>query len=86
MSDISESMQFFILFSNMASERRKKIVECAQIVGNTRIRTEKSKYEATFADYEQQMILRQNTYDIRNQHRELDSITWVESKGIFHQS
>ncbi len=67
MSDISESMQFFILFSNMASERRKKIVECAQIVGNTRIRTEKSKYEAVFADYEEQEIVsRQNAYDIRN--------------------
>ncbi len=87
MSDISGSMQFFILFSNMALERRRKNVESVLIVENTRIRTEKSKDEAIFVDYEhEEIVLRQNAYDIRNQHRKQHPITWIESKGIFYYS
>jgi len=71
----------------MALERRKNNVECVLIVENTRIRTEKSKDEAIFVDYEQEeIVLRQNAYDIRNQHRKQHPITWIESKSMFFQN
>jgi len=47
--------------------KKKKNVECVLIVGNTRTKTEKSKNEAIFGDYEQEeIVLRPDAYDIRN--------------------